>query len=191
MMTYFEVRERLHGLEEFRRMFREYADFTNRESNLPAQMLKAKMEPMLLQTVDSLNQVDLGSLVTKDAPARGGRRIKINVVRAVFRPHLIRHFQIRDREVIELLDKGILRYQTRLWQQRLQLFNPLFWLWQIIAFLADLPFWIAKKAGFDISRVDTLSSVRLYRIVAQVAVFGLLIKWSGLFDLIRFDILAL
>ena len=33
-MNYFEVKERLGNLEEFRRLFAEYAQFTNREKKL-------------------------------------------------------------------------------------------------------------------------------------------------------------
>ena len=190
-MNYFEVNERLECLKEFRALYREYIDFTNRENNVPAQMTRRKMEPLTALTVDSLNRVGLGSLVTRDAPVKGGRKIKINLIKAIFRDHLIRHFSLDDKTPLELLDKGIVAYQARLWRQKVQLFNPLFWLYHFVGYLALLPLQILKKAGFDTSDAEKLAVVKAYIVVFQLAVFYLLLEWSGTIALIRFDILGL
>ncbi|MBD3403864.1 hypothetical protein GF420_13305 [candidate division GN15 bacterium] len=191
MMTYFEVRQRLTNLTEFRSLFREYSQFTNRETNVAAKAVRQKMEPLAAMTVDSLRRVDLGSMVTRDAQTRGGRKIRINLIKAIFRDHVVRNFDVRDSEVLSLLDRGISSYQTRLWRQQLNLFNPLFWIYQIGVFLAYLPILIFRAAGYDTDKVTDLTSMRLLRLALQVAFFAALIKWSGLIDLIRFDILAL
>lgn len=191
MMTYFEVRHRLANLEQLRALYKEYTGFTNRETNLPAQAVRTKMEPLSVLAIDSLRLVGLGSLVTRDAESRGGRKIRINLIKAIFRDHIVRNFDVRDHEVLTLLDRGIAAYRTRLWKQQIQLFNPVFWLFQMGAFLADLPFLIFRAAGYDTEKAEQLTSARIFRLTILVAFFALLIKWSGLYDLIRFDILAL
>jgi len=190
-MNYFEVKQRLEKILEFRALYREYIDFTNRENNVPAQMTRKKMEPLTAITVDSLNQVELGSMITRDAPVKGGKKVKINLIRAIFRDQLIHHFSLEDKAPLELLDKGIVKYQSLLWRQKVQLFNPLFWLYHFVGYLAWLPLLILKKAGYDTSDAEKLAVVKLYVIVFQLAVFYLLLEWSGTIALIRFDILGL
>ncbi|MCB2229298.1 hypothetical protein KQH82_01190 [bacterium] len=191
MMNYFEIRNRLANLEELRALYKEYISFTNRETNVPAQAVRTKMEPMAVLAIDSLRRVGLGSMVTRDAESRGGRKVRINLIKAIFRDHVVRRFDVRDNEVLTLLDRGIASYKSRLWKQQINLLNPLFWLYQFGALLADLPFMILRSAGYDTERAEKLTSARLLRLVVQLAFFAVLIKWSGLFDLIRFDILAL
>jgi hypothetical protein len=77
-MSYFEVKERLENLTEFRNLYADYASFTNKPNNVPAQMVRQKMEPLVPMTVDSLRRVGLGHMVTHDAPVRGGRKVRIN-----------------------------------------------------------------------------------------------------------------
>jgi hypothetical protein len=191
MMTYFEIRGRLEHLLEFRRLYHEYAEFTNKENNLPAQLLLSRLEPMVSLTVNSLRQVGLGTVVTRDAPSKGGRRIRVNIIKAIFRPLVVRHFSIEDSEILSLLDRGLVKYRIRLWQQRLQLLNPLFWLYQIIAFAADLPLWIFRAAGYTTEHIEKAAPTRVYKVAVQILLFAALLHWSGVFTWIRFDIFAL
>jgi len=191
MMTYFEARGRRDHLIEFRRLYREYSGFTNKDNNVPAQMALQKLEPMTALTVDSLKRVGLGTTVLRDAPAKGGRKVQVNIIKAIFRPHLIQHFSLEDSEVLRLLDRGIVKYRIRVWQQAINLLNPLFWLFQLIGFIADLPFHIFRRAGFDTERVESKPSARAYRLLVQVLVLAVLLKVTGVIDWIRFDILAL
>jgi len=188
MMNYFEIRERLANLLEFRRLYKEYLDFTNRERNPAARMVRDRMEPLCELAVDSLNRVDLGSMITRDAPSRGGRTMRINLIRAIFREHLIRRFLLDDTAPLKILDRGIVRYRRRLWSQTVQLFNPLFWLWQFTDFLAKLPLLIAQRAGYDSRAAEDKTSVRLWTIAVQVLVFAMIFKALGVIDWAAYQI---
>jgi len=190
-MIYFEVKSRLQSLTRFRKMYREYISFTNRENNVPAQMIRQKMEPLAMMAVDSLNRINLGQLVTRDAPAEGGRTVKINLVKAIFRDHVIRRFNLDDKAPLEILDRGIIEYKRRLWMETVNLFNPVFWLFHFSWFLASLPILFCRKAGYDTSKAERLTSVRMYQILFQFTFFYVLVKWSGLLDWLWFDIIAL
>ncbi len=175
MMTYFEICDRLEKLTEFRRLYREYLDFTNRAGNLPAQALLRQMEPMIVQTVDSLNRVGLGAIITRDAPARGGKKVKINQIRAIFRDRVREHYHLDENAPVKLLDEGILLYTEWLARQKLQLFNPLFWLYEFAGFLADLPLVVCHRAGYDTRSFESRSSVRILRLGIQIAVIVLVV----------------
>jgi len=190
-MEFFEVKERLENLEKFHGLYRDYADFTNKPENLPAQLVRAKMEPLVPMAVESLRKVGLGGMVTRDAPVHGGRRVRINIIKAIFRDNVVRKFSLDDKAPLKVLEAGILKYRQLLWIQKLQLFNPLFWLFHFILFLARVPILVFRKAGYDTSHAESLTSVRLYLILFQIACYYLLAEWSGLLDWIRFDILGL
>lgn len=96
-MNYFEVKDRLESLLRFRTLYVEYIGFTNREENPAARIIRQKMEPLAPITVESLRQVGLGGMVTRDAPAHGGRKIRINLIKAIFRDLIIRRFTHRPR----------------------------------------------------------------------------------------------
>jgi hypothetical protein len=130
-------------------------------------------------------------MITHDAPAKGGKRVRINIIKAIFRPHLIRHFSLEDSDVLKLLDRGIVKYRIRVWQQAINLFNPLFWMLHFVGFITDLPLFIFSRAGFDTEKAERQASVRAYRVIVQLLLVVLLLKLTGVIDWIRFDILAL
>jgi hypothetical protein len=149
------------------------------------------MEPLVPMAVESLQKVGLGGMVTRDAPAQGGRRVRINIIKAIFRDRVIRQFSLDDQAPLKVLEAGILKYKQLLWVQKLQLFNPLFWLFHFVLFMARLPILIFRRAGYDTSHAETLTSVRLYIILSQCLCYYLLAEWSGLLDWIWFDIMGL
>ena len=102
MMTYFEVRDRLKCLQRFRNLYAEYIDFTNRPNNVPAQMVLQKMEPMETMVVESVKKVGLGHLITREAPVHGGKRVRVNLIKAIFRDTVIRRFSVKDKEPLEM-----------------------------------------------------------------------------------------
>ena len=103
MMDYFEVRERLDCLQQFRNQYAEFIEFTNRPNNVPAQMVRRKMEPLEPMVVESLKKVGLGRLITREAPASGGRKIRVNLIKAIFRDTVIKRFSVKDEEPLEIL----------------------------------------------------------------------------------------
>jgi hypothetical protein len=176
-MTYFEIRERLDCLIQFRNLFREYIQFPNRENNKAAQVVREKMEPLLGSVVDSLKRVNLGSTITREAPTRGGHNLRINLIRAIFREHLISRFMLDDATPMKILDSGISRYKSRLWKERVQLFNPLFWLYHFSEFLARIPVMLMEKAGCDIRQAEKSKGFRFYIVLVQLSIFYLLFRW--------------
>lgn len=190
-MTYFEIRNRLTELEEFRDLYAEYVNFTNRSpDNVPARIVRTKMEPLAPMVVDTLAKVGLGGVVVKDAPARGGRKLKINVIKAIFRERLMERYEISDSAALHVLDQGIAKYRQKLWGQQLQLFNPFFWLFHFVLFISKIPILAFKSAGYDTRHAESLTSVRLLVIALQLICYFILIKWTGVLTFIRFDILS-
>lgn len=181
-MTYFEVKERLDVLVEFRRLYTEYIEFTNRFANPAAAIVREKMEPLAAMTVDSLKRVRLGTMLTRNAPARGGRKVRINLIRAIFRHRVIEDFNLDDRAPMRVLDTGIVKYRSRLWRQKIQLFNPLFWLLHVTAYIAMLPVNMLHKAGYDVTVDEDTPLVRVFVLFFQIICFYVVFKSTGLVE---------
>lgn len=179
-MEYFEVRDRLRHLKRFRAIYKEYLAFTNRDRNPAAQLVLDKLEPMGRMVVDSLRRVNLGSVITRDAPSRGGRRIKINIVKAIFRENVKSYYSLNEKAPLDALDRGILIYQKRLWRQAIQLFNPVFWLYHFSGFLARLPILFLRRAGYDTDQAESRLSFKIWVLVVQVACFYAVFQGTGL-----------
>jgi len=190
MMTYYEVKARLDCMQRFRNLYADYIEFTNRPNNVPAQMVRQKMEPMEPMVVESLKKVGLGHMITREAPADGGRKIRVNLIKAIFRDTVIKRFSVTDKEPLEILDYGLLAYRNLLWRQRLQLFNPIYWLYHFGDFLARLPILIFRSAGYDTTKAEQLASVKFYLAAFQILYFYLIADAIGFIEWLRFDIIA-
>lgn len=190
MMTYFEVKDRLNCLQQFRDLYAEYIKFTNRPQNVPAQMVRQKMEPLEPMVVESLKKVGLGRMITRDAPAQGGKKVRINLIKVIFRDNIISRFSVKDKEPLEILDYGLLAYRNLLWRQQLQLFNPIYWLYHFGDFLAHLPILIFRSAGYDTSKAEQLASIKFYLVGFQILYFYLIADSIGFIEWLRFDIIA-
>jgi hypothetical protein len=82
------------------------------------------------------------------------------------------------------------RYRTRLWQQKIQLFNPFFWLYQVTAFLAVLPLHVFRRAGYDTGRAEESSLVRLLVVSFQLACLFVVFNWLGLIKWFHYYLVA-
>ncbi|MEK7775164.1 MAG: hypothetical protein AAB305_04700 [Candidatus Zixiibacteriota bacterium] len=186
-MNYFEAKERLESLVQFRKQYGEYIAFTNRERNLAAQTVRERLESALGFVCDSLGKVSCGYLQTTDLPSQGGKSLKINVVKAVFRPELVRKYDLRDDTPLAELDRGISIYQKMLWREKLNLWNPLFWFVYLTSYAARLPFRILESAGQDVAALEKTPLTRGYVVIVQLIFAFLILKQSGFLTLIWFD----
>ena len=190
-MEYFELKDRLDNLEAFRDLYREYIDFTNRENNLPAQLIKKKMEPLASMAVDSLQEIGLGRIVTREASSDGGKKVQINIIKAIFRDKVIQRYLLDEMAPLDVLGEGIAKYRAMLARNKVQLANPLFWLYHFIGWVAKLPLMVFQKAGYDTRYAEKLTSVRVFVIVMQLAIWYILLDSTGVINSARLALIPL
>lgn len=189
MLTYFEIKDRIENLEQFRSLYRDYLKYPDRLTNDQAIRVREQMRGLSPLTVDSMRRVGLGRIASRTARTRGDRPVQINVIKALFRDNVIQDFQIDDETPIKQIDRAILNWRQKMWQQKLQLFNPLFWLYHFFGFVADLPLALLRRSGYDTAAWEEHGLTKLYRLLVQVTLFWLLFDALGVIDWIRFDIL--
>lgn len=178
-MNYFEVRQRLEVLKKFRKLYKDYISFTNRSENPAAQLLLGKMRPLVPMTIDSLKQVGIGTIITHDAPARGRKKYKINMIKAIFRESLIQHFHLEETAPLEAIEAALVKYQVLISRARLQLFNPVFWLVLFLGYAADSPFILLAQCGFDIDEVRKGPVGRFLKLLIMLILVCLIAEATG------------
>lgn len=110
--------------------------------------------------------------------------MRINVIKAIFRDSVIKQFSLDERLPLEILEKGIVQYRKLLWEQRLQLYNPVFWLFRFFGFVARLPFLFCRQAGYNTEKAEQLTLVKLWIIGFQAFCFYLVAESLGLIDFV-------
>ncbi len=180
MMNYFEVRERIAVLKKFRRLYKEYLTFTNRSENPAAQLFVAKMRPLVPMTIDSLRRVGVGTIVTHGAKAAGSKKYRINLIKVIFRDSLSRHFNIPDDAPMEAIEAALVKYRLKSHQTLLQLFNPFFWLIHFFSYIAEMPFEVLRRCGYEVADLKASDGGKLIKLLIFLALFGLVAEASGL-----------
>ncbi len=184
-MNYFEIRERLKTLHKMRRLYKEYLSFTNRFENPAAQIIISQMRPLVPMTIESLKYAGVGSIVTHDAPSKGGKRYKINIIKAIFRESLTKNFSLDDNGPLEAIEAALAKYRVLLTRARLQLFNPIFWLVQFVGYAISSPFFIMQKCGIDTADFEKTSVGRMIKLIIALAMLYLISEASGFSQWLR------
>ena len=179
-MNYFEVRQRLDVLRKFQKLYKDYISFTNRSDNPAAQLLLGKMRPLVPMTIDSLKHVGIGTIITHDAPARGRKKYKINMIKAIFRESLIQHFHLDENAPLEAIEAALVKYQVLISRARLQLFNPVFWLVLFIGYAANSPFILLAQCGFEIDDIRKSPVGRLIKLLIMLILIILIAEATGI-----------
>ena len=183
-MNYFEVTKRLATLRSFKKLYADYISFTNRFENPAAQILLRQMRPLVPMTIDSLRRVHIGTIIMQDAPARGGKKYKINMIKAIFRESLIKHFHLDDESPLQAVEAAVIKYETLQSRSLVQLFNPLFWIMEFVGYVAEIPFIILDKSGISTAEFKKTAAARLFKIVVILALLILIAEILGLRALI-------
>jgi hypothetical protein len=181
-MNFFEVKRRLRNLRELRALMYQYVSFTNRSSNPAAQILKDRIDPLLPMALESLKKANLGRIETSDAPACGGKRVSINVVISAFRDSVMQHYNLNDDLPLQALDDAILHYEKHYRRSRLQLFNPLYWIMQIVGLLASSPFSLLRLAGIESEKFENSWPGRLLKVAFVLLMVFLIISITVLWS---------
>lgn len=179
-MNYFEISKRLATIKKFRKLYKDYISFTNRYENPAAQILLKKMRPLVPMTIDSMREAGVGTIVTHDAPARGAKRYKINIIKAIFRESLVRNFNLEDEAPLQALEATLVKYETLKSRAFFQLFNPFFWFIEFVAYAAEGPFTLIDKAGIDTMEFRKTAAAKTIKLFMMAIIIYLIIELTGL-----------
>jgi hypothetical protein len=180
-MNFFEISQRLREMERFRVLYKEFLSFTNRYSNPAARIVLSQLRPLAPVMIESLKQAGIGTIVARDAPSRGGKKYRINIIKAIFRQSLVEQFHIDDSETLAATEAAIAKYRVMRSRAMLQLFNPFFWLLVMLDFLAAAPFAVLRQCGFsEATDFEKSGAGKFIKLVLTLAMIAVLLAITGL-----------
>lgn len=188
-MNYFETKSRLEQLNEFRELYREFLNFSERYYYPPAVITMEKMRSLVSQVIQSLISIGYGERMIRKEKKFDGKKIRINIFKAIFRERLQRRYALDEEIPLKVLDSAIAKYQGILWRQKIQLFNPVFWIFHIADYFLRLPFMIIRNSGINY-KFEKSAIFQIYLASGHLALFAYLLKISGLLTWLDRDILA-
>jgi len=189
-MTYFEIKNRLMQLRAFRGLYADFLNFPDRYHYTPAVITMDKMRVLVSQVIQSLINIGYGEKMIRVEKKFDGKKVRINIFKAIFRERLQRRYSLDDEIPLKILDSAIARYEGRLWRERILLFNPVYWVFLAFDYFLKLPFYIIQNSGVEY-RFDKTLSYKIYLAVGHFILFIYLLKISGLYNWLSRDILAL
>ena len=188
-MNYFETKKRLEQLIKFRDLYRDFIEFPDRYHYTPAAVMMEKMRPLVTQVIHSLIAIDYGEKMIRKEKKFDGKRVRINIFKAIFRERLQRRYALEEDIPLKVLDSAIAKYQSMLWSRQIQLFNPIFWVFHVFDHFLRFPFMIIRNTGikFDFERSALF---QIYLVAGHFLLFAYVLKITGLFTWFHRDILA-
>ena len=172
-----ENRRRVELLHKFRELFVSY--YNNLQpggfaqslvENAEAQQTRVKINLVLQDVRRAIVEADCYSAVRyREAPIAGGRVYTVDPIANLFFLH---QNEMAPNFVTDPTETAIGVYEgDRIWSL-IRTFNPLWWAWQLISWLASLPFAMLGSLGFN--RIGLENSVfgRLFKLFAEVSILA-------------------
>ena len=189
-MNYFEIKNRFQVLEEFRNVYQSYLNYAYKTNDyVAAQQCLDRLQPKTAIITNSLVQIGYARNMMRSEKTVGGKKIKINLIKAIFNKKLQRRYSLNEQIPLKILNLSVARYQTLLWQQQIQLFNPFFWLFHSLEYFLKIPFRAFDSFCFE-ENIEDLILPRIYLASGQIVLFLYIFKLTGIFDWLKQDLFA-
>jgi hypothetical protein len=189
-----ENKRRLNRLIEFRKKVIAY--FNNTEFRFLEQYLKENEEARKIRvsinmSLDEIYEIILCAgiipKITYTPPlAVGGLIRDIDLIHNIFH---IQMYQLSPNEIIDQLERAIGKYTKNRKKALLRLINPFFYLGLLFAFIANLPFILIGRIGFDRTKVESSVIGRIIKgffyLITILASLLAIIYYLGYMDSVR------
>jgi len=128
-----------------------------------------------------LNRVDLGYFVLYDAPAIGGRGYPHEVTSLAYEPQICAQYNLNEQDMVLQFERAIGEYLRLRRHAFWNLFNPFWWIREIITVIVSLPFYLIGLAGFNQQTIESSLGGRLFKLL-----WGLVIIGASLATIVQF-----
>ena len=159
-MLYWEAKRRFERLRQFREEVvtyyaRAHWDPWDQEfdEDQEASAARRRINEQLSDATWACQRVGVTTTIFySPPPAVGGLQGNIDLFTNIFR---LPAFDLDGRAVLDPVDRALGIYQRRLPKLWWVLFNPFYWMSEGIAFVGSIPFRLARRAGFDVTKAET------------------------------------
>lgn len=181
-MYYWTARKRLGKLEELLALYDQFCHARQGGEVDKAWNLRKEINLIVPQAEEALFSVGLG-MISIGSPIAGSKG-PYPVLRYLF-VEVFASF-VAPAEVVDMLNQAIGVYRSILGQEFLHIFNPLWWLKELIQFLVRLPFYLLGISGFNQKALEMSAIGRAVKLalgaLVVVTTLTTLLKNLGMLD---------
>ena len=164
-ITHWENTRRLRRLEAFYCYMNEYFATSRSHRRDNAKREKARQE--INYRVDEVNRMVRAaevdpSITWSPAPSVGGHARHVDVLLNLFN---LARFQIELAIPYSIVERAIGVYRQNKKPAAIRTYNPIWWLYQSLAWFSRIPFNLIGLAGFDTARAEVSLTGRLVKVV--------------------------
>lgn len=168
-MNYFTASSRLRELISFKESYLEYLAAKDKDTEA-AQKARSELNRLAMAVDESLEQVGCAVFIAAPPPAVGGPFVQVHIARELFNVYVRKVLGVGPKQILDMLEQGIGEYERIARRAFLNLFNPFWWLKEILSFIVSLPFYLLGISGFDQQRIEQSTAAKVLKLIMAVLV---------------------
>ncbi len=171
-MNYLQARCSLGRIVQFRDLYVKLREARTSTDSQTVQQVSLEMARLASHVQHDFVLVDMGYMTLQDAPLVGGQEHTVELAPLVYNIELATRYNFSERDVVLLLERAIGEYLRLRSRAFWNLFNPLWWIREILAGIVSIPFYVIGLAGFDQEAIESSLVGRLLKLLAELAIIG-------------------
>ena len=148
----------------------EYLDAKEKDTEA-AQKARSELNRLAGAVDESLERIGCGVFMAAAAPpVIGGPIVEVHVARELFNVYARKVLGVHPKQILDMLEQGMGAYERITRRAFLNLFNPLWWLKELLSFIVSLPFYLLGISGFDQQRIEQSTAAKVLKLIMAVLV---------------------
>jgi len=171
-MNYLQAHWSLKRIIGFRDLYVRFTKARKSKSSQTAWQLQQEMTHLAPYVQRDLNQVGYGYLTLQEAPALGGREQDAEITSLAYHPQITAKYNFSELDMVLHFDRAIGEYLRLRIRAFWNLFNPFWWIREILAGIVSIPFYLIGLAGFNQKTIESSLGGRLFKLLGGLVIIG-------------------
>ena len=190
-ITVFENRRRIKVLTELRKSCEIYFSESQKDfmgSNRIENDKSRQARKVINTNLNEINWIIRATGISPDmtytsAPVAGGQTYHFDVLANIFNIH---HYEIAPDTIFDFIDQSLGIYEKNSRSSKIRTYNPFFWIWLAIEYIASIPFKLISTLGFDSNKIELSRFGRfikgIFQIIISISAFLTILNLLGLLE---------
>ena len=162
----------LGRIVEFRNLYLRWANAHTSQDSQAAWQIRKELARLATAVQRDFDRAGMGYIVLIDPPALGGRQQDVEFTFLAQDPQVTTRHNISQQDMVLHFERAVGEY-LRLRRRALwNLFNPFWWIREILAGIVSIPFYVIGLAGFDQKAIESSPGGRFFKLLEGLAIIG-------------------
>lgn len=174
-ITIFEVNKRINFLIQSKKDITEYFENLSEgfaldvTENKVARKKRQEINFYLKKLISYVRFADVNtSIYYSPPPVTGGPAGNIDIISNIFNLH---SFQLKQESLVDMIDQALGIYDEEKTSAFIRTFNPFWWAWKLLKWIANIPFVLLQEVGFNTSKIENNFFGKLLKLIFELITF--------------------